>query len=143
MHYANGRAAKVGDLVRGKGYNLKHEFTGVLLSANPATTACNCTIATITAPPSIQDKRYSGSGFFGTVQPASDGTGWKLESSYPNLIMHTVEHGQLDAFVAIDPNSGELLPPDPPAASSAVIPISSAASNADNQSAPLNGTSSS
>jgi hypothetical protein len=73
MHYANGRAAKAGDLVRGKGYNIKHEIVGLLIFANPAATACNCQVATVT-------------------------------------IEATVEYGQLDAFVALDPQTGEVLP---------------------------------
>jgi hypothetical protein len=112
MHYSNGRAAKVGDLVRGRGYNLKHEFTGVLIQANPAGLSCNCQVTTIASPPSIEEKRSFGSIFFGTVQPAKDGTGWKLVASHPNFIWHYVEYGQLDAFVALDPNTGEVLPPE-------------------------------
>lgn len=110
MHYSNGRAAKLGDLVRGKGYNLKHEFTGVLIQANPAATACNCQVATIAPPPSIGAQRTMGSSFFGTIKPAEDGSGWQLLASHPNVIWHCTEYGQLDAFVAIDPETGEVLP---------------------------------
>lgn len=112
MHYANGRAAKIGDLVRGKGYNLKHEFTGVLIQANPAGTACNCQVATVASPPSVNEKRHMGSSFFGTVKPATNGTGWELLASHPNVIWPCIEYGQLDAFVALDPNTGEVLPPE-------------------------------
>lgn len=112
MHYANGRAAKIGDLVRGKGYNLKHEFTGVIIQANPTGTACNCQIATIAPPPSIDAKRNMGSSFFGTLQATKDGTGWELVASHPNVIWHCTEYGQLDAFVAIDLDTGEVLAPE-------------------------------
>lgn len=111
MHYSNGRAAKVGDVVKGKGYNIKHEIVGLLIQASPAATACNCQIATVTKgsqvlhnafpegpkPAGQQDDRLF---FVGTYPPSF------------HSVVATVEYGQLDAFVAIDPNSGEILPPE-------------------------------
>lgn len=112
MHYANGRAARIGDLVIGKGYNLKFEFTGVLLDAQPQQASCNCKVATIAPPPSIEAQRYNGSSFFGTIAPKADGTGWDYVGSYPSTITHYIEYGQLDAFLAIDPATGKVLPPE-------------------------------
>ena len=102
MHYANGREAKVGDLVRGKGYNVKYEITGILVSANPAATACNCTVAHIgpsSAPVAIgwwKDGKL--------VFPNSN------DIVAPSWFQSSTEYGQLDAFVAIDPATGEVLP---------------------------------
>lgn len=108
MHYANGRAAKAGDVVRGKGYNIKHEIVGLLISASPNSSSCNCTVATVTkgsqvlqnAVPS-PEPNASGQEFFKGFEP-------------PSLygVMATLEYGQLDAFVAIDPSTGEVLPPE-------------------------------
>lgn len=102
MYYANGREAKVGDLVRGKGYNVKYEITGILVGANPAATACNCTVAHI-GPSS-----------------APVGIGWQKDGKFvfstsndavvPSWFQSSIEYGQLDAFVAIDPLTGEVLP---------------------------------
>ena len=111
MHYKNGRAAKAGDLVKGKGYNIKHEIVGLLIQASPSATACNCQVATVTKgsqvlhnafaeaykPTDPQDNRL----FFAGMQPPSF-----------HSVVATVEYGQLDAFVAIDPNTGEILPPE-------------------------------
>jgi hypothetical protein len=111
MHYANGRAAKIGDLVRGKGYNLKHEFTGVLIGASPAATACNATIATVTAKPDYAKNRNMGSGFALPAAPKSDGTGFEAFTGNLPSVTPCTEYSQLDFLVAIDPNTGEVLPP--------------------------------
>ena len=106
MHYANGREAKAGDVVRGKGYNIKHEIVGVLIYANPTSSTCNCQVATVT-----KDCRFL---YYGVpqVEPRSDGSiGFKgFEPPSFSQVIATVEYGQLDAFVALDPNTGEILP---------------------------------
>jgi hypothetical protein len=104
MHYANGRAAKVGDLVRGKGYNLKHEFTGVLLAATPESSVCNCTVATVSQR-SIT--AILGTGGIDAIREAIS-KGWQLATRVEAYI----EYGQLDAFVALDSTTGEVLPPE-------------------------------
>lgn len=104
MHYANGRAAKVGDLVRGRGYNHKHEIVGLLVHAVPASCACNCQVAHI------------GPG----SQPVSEGWISDGKIQFPNAegvvtasyFKSSLEYGQLDAFVALDPQTGEVLPPE-------------------------------
>lgn len=100
MHYANGRAAKAGDVVRGKGYNIKHEITGVLMSATPGASACNCQVATVATIPSLLE--LVGEHHRVAVFPASN--------FQPSLV--TIEYGQLDAFVALDPETGDVLPPE-------------------------------
>lgn len=104
MHYANGREAKVGDLVRGKGYNLKHEFTGILLTAQPENSACNCTVATVTEKSLFLMGCYNGPNSFREAVEK----GWAL----PMRVEATLEYGQLDAFVAIDPENGDVLEPE-------------------------------
>lgn len=108
MHYANGREAKAGDVVRGKGYNIKHEIVGLLIFANPAATACNCQVATVTKNSQVlinatpaPEPDPNGALFFRQFNPTSMGH-----------VVATIEYGQLDAFVAIDPNTGEVLPPE-------------------------------
>jgi hypothetical protein len=109
MHYANGRAAKAGDIVRGKGYNIKHEIVGLLIYAHPGSTACNCQVATVTKNSPVLHYAYP--------QPEPDVNGGLVfgqadtyRSQYG--VMATIEYGQLDAFVAIDPATGEVLPPE-------------------------------
>ena|SRR5579859_3415584 len=106
MHYANGRAAKAGDLVRGKGYNIKHEIVGLLIFANPAASACNCQVACVTKESRVlihaapaPDPDSNGALFFQQFNPTSMG-----------YVVATIEYGQLDAFLAIDPKTGDVLP---------------------------------
>lgn len=109
MHYANGREAQIGDLVRGKGYNYKHEIIGILIKAKPQESACNCEIHCFAAHPDgygivmkrtlILDRRAKEFG----QSPFVEG---ELRAE------PTIEYGQLDAFVALDPKTGEILPPE-------------------------------
>lgn len=52
-HYKDGTEAKPGDVVRGKGYNLKdengelREFVGTLLHVTPDATACNVQVGVV------------------------------------------------------------------------------------------------
>lgn len=91
MHYKNGREAKIGDLVRGRGYNLKHEFTGVVIELNATLASCNVTLATAAVDANRQ-------------------RGMRAGEVHPPEAFLTKEYGQLDAFVAIDPATGEELP---------------------------------
>lgn len=102
MHYANGRAPKVGDLVRGKGYNFKHEIVGILVEAHPEADSCNCQISCIGVRPDWPVPMAKQNAVVG---PEGE---W-LASGVPQ-VESTLEYGQLDAFVAIDPKTGEILP---------------------------------
>lgn len=108
MHYSNGRAAKAGDLVRGKGYNIKHEIIGIVIGANPTSSSCNCTVATVTA----------GSQVLFNACPKSvtrpDGAVHLANFDPPSFygVLASIEYGQLDRFVAINPKTGEVLPPE-------------------------------
>lgn len=108
MHYANGRAAKAGDVVRGKGYNIKHEITGLLVFANPGGTACNCQVACVT--------KHSPVLHYGFPEPgvSSDGSLFFKGMVPPSFcrVEAVMEYGQLDAFVALDPATGAVLPPE-------------------------------
>jgi hypothetical protein len=106
MHYSNGRAAKAGDLVRGKGYNIKHEIVGLLVYANPGASACNCKVATVTTTSQV----LNNAKVENVLRP--DGCIFLAQWDPPSLygVMATLEYGQLDAFVAIDPQTGEILP---------------------------------
>lgn len=105
MHYANGRSAKVGDLVKGKGYNFKYEITGILISAQPDLSACNCIIAHVSQRSQVWSLLPTGSmeDFRSVIS--------EIDNNYrfPQRIEADLEYGQLDAFVAIDPETGETL----------------------------------
>jgi len=108
MRYANGRKAKVGDVVKGKGYNIKHEITGLLLSNNPES-AGNCTVATVSTTSLIKGICHIENGKF-VLNFTIDRKGRKRQP--PPEVVATVEYGLLTSFVALDPNTGEILPPD-------------------------------
>lgn len=46
-HYRDGTKAELGDLVRGRGYNLKHEVLGVVVGISPGQGACDIHVATL------------------------------------------------------------------------------------------------
>ena len=108
MHYSNGRAAKAGDIVRGRGYSIKHEFTGVLVYANPGNGSCNCHVATVTMGSQVLHNAIA------EKEPRADGCVFFGETNPPSFfgVLATLEYGQLDAFVALDPKTGEVLPPE-------------------------------
>lgn len=97
MHYANGRAAKIGDLIRGHGYNVKHEIVGRLITARPHESSCNCTVAYVGVNSEVRFTAYA-------TPQSSD---WLQTSNIH--VTASLEYGQLDGFVAIDPNSGDVL----------------------------------
>lgn len=108
MHYKNGRTAKAGDLVRGMGYNIKHEIVGLLICAQPANSACNCQVATVTT-----SSQVLFAGYPGPDATSLENAKFTVSSNAPSYVLATIEYGQLDAFVAIDPQTGDILAPDP------------------------------
>jgi hypothetical protein len=108
MHYANGRTAKVGDIVKGKGYNIKHEITGLLTSANPASIG-NCTVATVSSSSLVKGFTHREGGTF-VLNYSTDREGHR--QLLPPEVVATIEYGQCDAFLALDPKTGEVLPPE-------------------------------
>ena len=80
-HYKDGTPAKVGDRVKGHGYNVKGDIEGYVLDVTPGATSCNVKVATV----SVTDdetlaKELQIVGGAGT---------------YPTFL---VEYGQADAF---------------------------------------------
>ena len=98
MHYSNGREARVGDLVRGKGYNLKYEFTGIVTHITPDSGTCNCQVATVTKNSHLIKKGY--------INSIDGSVGYE---STPTEVRADIEYGQCDGFVALDPKTGEVL----------------------------------
>lgn len=46
-HYSDGTEAKIGDIVKGIGYNVKHEIIGKVVNVRPGE-SCTLTVATVT-----------------------------------------------------------------------------------------------
>lgn len=73
MHYKDGTKAQLGDLVRGVGYNIKHEIHGQVVGLKPGETSCNIHLVTLRPSVPLGTERHH----------------------YPALIE---EHGSCDAF---------------------------------------------
>lgn len=59
-HYKNGQEAKVGDRVRGRGYNIKAEIEGLVLKVVPGATSCNLAIGVVAASwDGLEDKGFA------------------------------------------------------------------------------------
>jgi hypothetical protein len=112
MHYANGRAARAGDLVRGREYNIKYEIVGLIVFADPGASANNCQVATVTATSPVL--HYAHPCPQPSAEPDSKGSLFYKGMYPPSFkgVEATLEYGQLDAFVAIDPATGEVLMPE-------------------------------
>ena len=51
-HYKDGTEAKVGDLVKGRGYNVKHEIIGKVVNVRPGE-SCTLTVAYVGAETAV------------------------------------------------------------------------------------------
>lgn len=47
MHYKNGTEAELGDIARGKGYNLPYEVQGIVVGLSLGTGSCDIHLATL------------------------------------------------------------------------------------------------
>lgn len=92
-HYANGREAKVGDVVVGRGYNVKgsdgtlREITGLVVSVTPGSASCNVQILHGFRPAELHpDGSFGGSPVVISGRP----------------LWPQVEYGQADHFLHAD-----------------------------------------
>lgn len=90
-HYKDGTEAKPGDVVRGKGYNLKdengelREIVGVLIGVVPNSEACNVTVLIPTE-------------CVGTILPANGHSYGAVGS----VLTGVTEYGQADHFEKVE-----------------------------------------
>lgn len=89
-HDRNGKEIKVGDIVKGKGFNLSHEIIGPAVAVNPNANSCNLTVATV--------KRISRRPHWGTAY-VFDGEMVELCS----------EHGNCHEFEILKTGDGRAL----------------------------------
>ncbi len=85
-HYKNGMPAGVGDIVKGRGYNVPHEIIGKVLGIVEGSDACNLTVACIAKNSMVLRSIPEGSVNMG-VQYSE--------------VRATIEYGQADAFEKI------------------------------------------
>lgn len=92
-HYADGVEAKVGDIVRGKGYNVKDdngeliEIVGVVLRVDSHASQCNITLL-------LPEESL------GMFVP-TPGSGPSLAGKTGAIIAGPLEYGQADHFVTV------------------------------------------
>ena len=102
-HYQNGQLARVGDIVKGKGYNLKdeegqlREIVGQVVGIIPHADACNIRVAVLEARPLL----FNDDAIEGQCYP---------DVPYPYIHQHgqtalnlavVIEYGQCDHFLPI------------------------------------------
>ena len=91
-HYKDGTEAKIGDVVKGRGYNVKHEITGVLVGITPGSETCNVKVLTMTRTQHTNLAQVVWFNHEGKLEPIE---------SYPLKVEPTLEYGQADHFEKI------------------------------------------
>jgi hypothetical protein len=111
VHYRDGTEARIGDVVKGTGYNVKgadgkaREIAGVVIGLTPGTASCNLRLA-------YCELEFAPAGLLPNwVRPAE---GVRLEydpSIQASRVIHTkIEYGQTDHFELLwRPGQGTLL----------------------------------
>jgi hypothetical protein len=96
MHYKDGTPANLGDVVRGKGYNVKYEIQGVVVNLNPGEETCNISVAhAVPATRELQGFVHQTAGYH------QDPVDPNLQTVSIGLATISIEHGQTDAFEKI------------------------------------------
>jgi len=85
-HYKNGTPAGVGDIVKGKGYNVPHEIIGKVLEIVEGSDACNLHIACVSKESMVLKAV--------PLDPSSPLVSY-------SEVRATIEYGQADAFEKI------------------------------------------
>lgn len=63
-HYKQGQKAVLGDVVRGKGYNLPYEIVGVVVGITPGAEQCNLHVVTCVAVAPVGTERAAYPSFY-------------------------------------------------------------------------------
>ncbi len=98
MHYKNGRLAKAGDLVRGRGFNVPREVEAIVLGVTPERGTCNLRVA------------YLGKDLV-DLGNLIGRRNVETEALVEACVRQ--EYGDAANFLAIDPQTGAVLEPDP------------------------------
>jgi hypothetical protein len=106
-HYKDGTEAKIGDVVRGKGYNVKdkdqnlREFVGTVVGITPGSTACNIQVAHVVVSPLPFGVSYSPHRVFQLSGVIGCGAEGGAEGSVRVGAVLELEYGQTDHFEKI------------------------------------------
>ena len=94
-HYKDGTEAKLGDLVKGRGYNVDREIVGKVIQIAKAE-SCNLAIAHIGHGSQVlfSDAKLP--------QPHAENAEGHTQIGYHVIVTPVVEYGQADAFEKID-----------------------------------------
>lgn len=103
MHYRDGTPARVGDRVRGTGYNVKgpdgkpEPFDGIVVGLTPGSATCNVEVAYLRSygMSSAQGVRYES------------GPGSYIAPKGTLLVGVGIEYGQADAFDYVGPRTDD------------------------------------
>lgn len=89
-HYKNGAAAHIGDIARGRGYNLPYDVQGVVVGLTPGSESCNIHLAVLRA-----------------AVPVGTMPGTAMATPYPTIYE---EHGTCGEFELVHPSPTRPLP---------------------------------
>jgi hypothetical protein len=97
VHYKDGTEAKIGDIVKGRGYNVQREIVGTVVGLTPGSASCNIQVAHVLtvafegAALIPNHRLYVRTGVIGCG--ANGGARGDAIGAYVDL-----EYGQCDAF---------------------------------------------
>lgn len=96
-HYKNGTEAKVGDLVRGYGYNVKHEIIGKVVQVTADSDACNVAVAHVghDSPVLFNDQ----------LEKVRDNVAGHTQMNWGVAVMPVVEYGATKDFEKVSPDA--------------------------------------
>lgn len=90
-HYKDGTPAKYGDIVKGRGYNVKHEIVGKVVGLTLGTNTCNIQVAHVDAE----------SRMVLPVWPDQEIANKFKHADMTPEVKASIEYGQCDAFEKI------------------------------------------
>ncbi len=108
-HDRNGKLVEVGDIVKGRGYNIKHDIIGPVVFLSEAE-SCNLTVGIVKALP--MDKAYGKQGLVlnvGSVpvEGLAPNTRWSPEVAKTQVLFVDLEWGATKDFEIIWKAEGE------------------------------------
>ena len=114
-HYKDGTRAEVGDLVKGKSYNIDHEVVGTVVQITEGTDSCNLIVALVEAKVSpVPLSTLLSLGISPPMLSRPKGGRLKLFGATPLefetvVLMARYDYGETQEFEKINPNPVRML----------------------------------
>jgi acyl-[acyl carrier protein]--UDP-N-acetylglucosamine O-acyltransferase len=89
-HYSDGTEARIGDLVKGTGYNIKREIVGKVIQVTAGTDSCNLAVAHIDHDSPVM--------FIDAVKSSTTNVAGHTQIGYGVMVVPRVEYGDTKGF---------------------------------------------